>query len=99
MTELRKQFEALPEIERHVKNGFIEFIGNHYFLPEHVKNDGSQAFLIHKHNVTWVNGAWWAFQEQQKKIDDFVNIIHDAYMSNGNSSVEIVYDKIQELLK
>lgn len=79
MTELRKQFEVLPEIERHVKNGFIEFIGNHYFLPEHVKNDGSQAFLIHKHNVTWMNGAWWAFQEQQKKIDSLLDHVCGSF--------------------
>lgn len=38
-------------------------------------------------------------QEQQKKIDEFVSIVHEAYMSDGNSSVEIVYDKIQGLLK
>ena len=37
--------------------------------------------------------------ELQKRIDGIVGIITEAYKSGGNSSVETVYDKIQELLK
>ena len=50
-------------------------------------------------SASYLNGAWYAFQEQQKKVDAIASIITEAYMSGGNSSVEIVYDKIQELLK
>ncbi|MEG1232289.1 MAG: hypothetical protein RSE18_00510 [Acinetobacter sp.] len=89
MTELRKQFEALPEI----KSILIMF----YFSQEDNKYKATQHWYLDK--VGFINGAWYAFQEQQKKIDEFVNIINDAYMSDGNSSVEIIYDKIQELLK
>ena len=38
-------------------------------------------------------------QSKQVEIDRIVGIITEAYKSDGNSSVEIVYDKIQELLK
>lgn len=101
MKTMREKFEALPEIERHVKNGFIEFIGNHYFLPKHVKNDGSQAFLIHKHNVTWVNGAWYAYQEQQKIINmqecgaaEIQMILDDTEYDDATK-----LERIKELLK
>lgn len=38
-------------------------------------------------------------RSKQAEIDRIVSIIAEAYKSDGNSSVEIVYDKIQELLK
>ena len=38
-------------------------------------------------------------QSRQNEIDRIVGIISEAYKSGGNSSVETVYDKIQELLK
>ena len=38
-------------------------------------------------------------QSRQDEIDRIVGIISEAYKSGGNSSVETVYDKIQELLK
>ena len=38
-------------------------------------------------------------QSKQAEIDRIVGIITEAYKSGGNSSVETVYDKIQELLK
>ena len=38
-------------------------------------------------------------QSKQAEIDRIVSIITEAYKSGGNSSVEIVYDKIKELLK
>ena len=47
--------------------------------------------------------AWNARQAEidalKAKIDGIVNIIAEAYKSDGNSSVEIVHDEIQELLK
>ena len=37
--------------------------------------------------------------ELRIRIDRIVGIITEAYKSGGNSSIETVYDKIQELLK
>ena len=93
MTELRKQFEALHHIE-----SMMQLCGAGYHEITRTYKIESTG-LNDREVCSFINGAWYAFQEQQKKIDDFVNIINDAYMSNGNSSVEIVYDKIQELLK
>jgi len=59
-----------------------------------------QSYLINFQKlVCWINGAWYAFQEQQKKIDEIVSIVRDADLSDGDSSVAIVHDEIQELLK
>ena len=38
-------------------------------------------------------------QSKQDEIDRIVGIVTEAYKSGGNSSVETIYDKIQELLK
>ena len=38
-------------------------------------------------------------QSKQDEIDRIVGIVTEAYKSGGNSSIETIYDKIQELLK
>lgn len=35
----------------------------------------------------------------KKRMDEVARIVHEAHMSDGNSSVEIVYELIQEVLK
>ena len=84
----REEFEKLTEI-RDSLSEHIVFIGNTYTTP-------SPDFYD---LVNWLNGAWYAFQKQQKKIDAIVSIVRDADLSDGNSSVAIVHDEIQELLK
>ena len=47
-----------------------------------------------------LEASWEAGQQsKQDEIDRIVRIVTEAYKSGGNSSVETVYDKIQELLK
>lgn len=89
MNKIRKQFEDRSDIKVRLD------------LCLYDENLGAYRSKSSKEYATaaYLNGAWYAFQEQQKKIDEFVNIINDAYKSDGNSSVETVYDKIQELLK
>lgn len=63
-------------------------------------NKYATSFSGFDDRVMWLNGAWYAlFQEQQKKIDEIVSIVRDADLSDGDSSVAIVHDEIQELLK
>ena len=50
--------------------------------------------------VGYLNGAWYAFQEQQKKIDAIkskLSAIYDA--SDENETAAHLLDEIQELLK
>ena len=58
MVEMREQFEKLPEIRDSISEHIV-FIGNKYTTPNPDFYD----------LVNWLNGAWYAFQEQQKKID------------------------------
>lgn len=59
MSDSRKEFEALPEISS-CKNE-IKF------------NDGENAYDCFDREIDcYVNGAWMAFQEQQKKIDEAI---------------------------
>lgn len=92
---MREQFEKLPEIAETLLDYKHEVVfhelENKYITP-------CYSTFVPEY-VYFLNGAWYAFQEQQKRINEFVNIIHDAYMSVGNSSVEDVYGKIQDLLK
>ena len=54
---MREQFEKLPEIRDSISEHIV-FIGNKYTTPNPDFYD----------LVNWLNGAWYAFQEQQKKI-------------------------------
>ena len=60
MNELRKQFEALPEITETIKNGI-------YYGEK--SNSYWSAVGASYVSLARINGAWYAFREQQKKID------------------------------
>ena len=66
MSEIRKQFEALPEIEKH-----LVFIDDFYDNKYHSMNNSSVTDFI--------NGAWYAFQEQQKKIDSLLDHVCGSF--------------------
>lgn len=56
---MRDQFEKLPEIA----DSLSEHI---YFGSDNLYHS---ALINFQGLVNWLNGAWYAFQEQQKKID------------------------------
>jgi len=89
MNEIREEFEKLPEIATSLSQHI-------YFGDDNLYHSDLINF---QKLVCWINGAWYAFQEQQKKIDEIVSIVRDADLSDGDSSVAIVHDEIQELLK
>ena len=60
---MREQFEKLPEIADSLSEHVV-FVGNKYTTP----NPGFYDL------VNWLNGAWYAYQEQQKKIDDLTEL-------------------------
>ena len=89
--DIREEFEKLPEIRKIMNENGIHFM-NHSGWYE------ARDFKDFEYEQ-YINGAWYAFQEQQKKIDEIVSIVRDADLSDGDSSVAIVHDEIQELLK
>jgi hypothetical protein len=66
MTELRKQFEVLPEINKKIVSYKISFDEGSYNSP-------------FSHINEWMNGAWWAFQQQQKKIDSLLDHVCGSF--------------------
>lgn len=93
MTELRKQFEAMPEIETHLNHGNV-------FWSDENKTYASEFQSLHV-VACYVNGAWYAFQEQQKIIDmqecgaTEIQMILDDNEYNDATKLE----RIKELLK
>lgn len=72
MTELRKQFEVLPEIEQGLRHCHYNESTNDY-----------HADVAHEETHEWhtqfVNGAWYAFQEQQKRIDSLLDHVCGSF--------------------
>lgn len=58
-TEMRTEFEKLPEIT----NSLSEHI---WFGDDNLYHS---SLINFQGLVNWLNGAWYAFQEQQKRID------------------------------
>ena len=73
---MREQFEKLPEIRDSISEHIV-FIGNKYTTPNPDFYD----------LVNWLNGAWYAFQEQQKVINGMLECMDDAIrlIDEGNS--------------
>ena len=80
----REEFEKLTEIADSLSE-HIYFGGDGFYHSSLVNFQGL---------VNWLNGAWYAFQEQQKKIDAIKNILSDELEYD-----EVLVEKIKELLK
>ena len=69
MVEMREQFEKLPEIRKIMNENGIYFM-NHSGWYE------ARDFKDFEYEQ-YINGAWYAFQEQQKKIDKALKHVVD----------------------
>ena len=85
---MREQFEKLPEI-RDSLSEHIVFIGNKYTTPNPDFYD----------LVNWLNGAWYAFQEQQKKIIEVLKLLNETYPYELDTDTIFKIAKIKEILK
>ena len=75
MVEMREQFEKLPEIRKIMNENGIYFM-NHSGWYE------ARDFKDFEYEQ-YINGAWYAFQEQQKKIDTVLNyVLRDGFTPN-----------------
>ena len=81
---MREQFENLPVIAEIIKEGV--------FWDGEIYRRTAICKLTH---LYYVRGAWYAFQEQQKKIDEVLNLVCKLQYSSG----ERIYSEVKELLK
>ena len=79
---MREQFENLPEIADSLSNNIV-FIGDKYTTA----NDSFYDL------VNWLNGAWYAYQEQQDKIKKIESIVDNTW------DVDLMIQEIKEILK
>ena len=85
---MREEFEKIPYVKSRLDDVFFVDEENTY-LP-HQWDDADSV-----NNMHFINGAWYAFQEQQKKIDEVLNLVCKLQHSSG----ERIYSEVKELLK
>ena len=85
---IREEFEGLTEIAEIFKGLHPTII---WFCDK--SNKYATSFSGFNDRVIWLNGAWYVFQEQQKKIDKIVKLVHDHTPDYWLDNM------IQELLK
>ena len=89
----REEFEKLEDVKQGLRHCHYNESTNDY-----------HADVAHEETHEWhtqfVNGAWYAFQEQQKKIDAIKSKLSDIYdASDEDETVAHLLDEVQELLK
>ena len=93
--DIREEFEKLDEIAEIFKGLHPTII---WFCDK--SNKYATSFSGFNDRVIWLNGAWYVFQEQQKKIDAIKSKLSDIYdASDEDETVAHLLDEIQELLK
>ena len=83
---MREQFEKLPEIRKIMNENGIYFM-NHSGWYE------ARDFKDFEYEQ-YINGAWYAFQEQQTKINAVLQ-----YLDTGDHPLDFSANTIRELLK
>lgn len=85
--ETRKKFEALPEIQERLHTvAFNEQFNNYHAT---MINSGLSVY--------YVQGAWMAFQEQEKKISALESLM-DEYYTGSFSTIEELAGGISSVL-
>ena len=85
---MREQFEKLPDIKRKMAM-LIKYDAD----SEMYKYMGVSIDEFYAAKLNFINGAWYAYQEQQKKIDAIIECV-----KNNTADYELD-NKIKELLK
>lgn len=87
---MREQFENLPRVKPILRLVKYNESADGY--------DPLDQKSIYEKYADWLNGAWYAFQEQQKKIDAVLHAIAQSEL-HGDRAIWGLQDGIKELLK
>ena len=96
---MREQFENIPEVHKKLKELHPTIV---WFSAQ--ENEYASSFDGFQSMVIWLNGAWYAYQEQQKKIDTLKAKVQELWTElDDRQSKEHIIEScesiIQELLK
>ena len=96
---MREQFENMPEVRKKLKGLHPTIV---WFSDQ--ENKYASSFEGFQNMVIWFNGAWYAYQEHQKKIDMLKAKVQELWAElDDRQSKEHIIEKcesiIQELLK
>ena len=96
---MREQFENMPEVRKKLKDLHPTIV---WFSEQESKY--ASSFEGFQNMVIWLNGAWYAYQEQQKKIDTLKAKVQELWTElDDRQSKEHIIERcesiIQELLK
>lgn len=76
---MREQFEKLPEIMEYLRDVEWSELTQRYIAKR----------VNHYYAATFINGAWYAFQEQQKKIDEVNKYLSCINYGSGHDKIEM----------
>ena len=85
---MREQFEKLPSIAAELENSDGEL----YWCDKQNQYRNNRVFQDSQ--TGWMNGAWYAFQEQQTKINAVLQ-----YLDTGDHPLDFSANTIRELLR
>lgn len=96
---MREQFENMPEVRKKLKDLHPTIV---WFSDQ--ENEYASSFEGFQNMVIWLNGAWYTYQEQQKKVDRLKAKVQELWTElDDRQSKEHIIEKcesiIQELLK
>lgn len=83
--ELREKFEKLSEITEILKNKAIVFV------------EQTNKYYCYHYSVQFINGAWLAYQEQQKIINSLMDELMIYKSSYTSLSEKSVFDVLGDL--
>ena len=66
---MREQFEKLPEVASHLHKIVFD-IGCGEYLPK------KMGYVTHEFSAYFLNGAWYTYQEQQKRINELEALLY-----------------------
>ena len=93
---MREQFENMPEVHKKLKDLHPTIV---WFSDQ--ENKYASSFEGFQNMVIWLNGAWYVYQEQQKKIDAITKQ-RDSFIKAHHIAMNDVCEnkaKIDELRK
>lgn len=88
---MREKFENLAQIKNILEYNESD---NVVFDEEKEEYKAELYTTFVPEYIEWINGAWYAFQEQEKKIDAVMQ-----YLDNCERKIEIDKNHILDLLK